>query len=84
MFYEGMYDMTTSDEYTFHEVFPKAVLKSTNAKTEQINFGKYKPFASIQCTSVGSKNAGKVRAGRYLLCDDLIKNHKKNLLYNFI
>ena len=72
MFYEGMYDITTSDEYTFHEVFPKAILKSTNAKTEQINFGKYKPFSSIQCTSVGSKNAGKVRAGRYLLCDDLV------------
>ena len=77
MFYEGMYDMTTSDEYTtsaeycWGEIF-QVPLQATNAKAETINFGKYKPFASIQCTSVGSKNAGKVRCNRYLYCDDLI------------
>lgn len=31
-----------------------------------------KPFPSIQCTSVGSKNAGKVRASKLLLIDDMI------------
>ena len=34
--------------------------------------GKYKPFPSVQCTSVGSKNAGKVRASKFLLVDDMI------------
>jgi len=47
-------------------------LEGTNAKTETINFKKYKPFPNIQCTSIGSKNAGKVRCNRYLYCDDLI------------
>ena len=39
---------------------------------EQFNIGKYKPFPSVQCTSVGSKNAGKVRASKFLLVDDMI------------
>lgn len=73
MFYDGIYDITTnSDEYTWNEIFPDVTLQSTNAKTETINFNKYKPFPNIQCTSIGSKNAGKVRCNRYLYCDDLI------------
>ena len=73
MFYDGIYDITmNSDEYTWSEIFPNVTLQSTNAKTETINFNKYKPFPNIQCTSIGSKNAGKVRCNRYLYCDDLI------------
>lgn len=71
MFYDGVLDITTSAEYCWGEIF-QVPLQATNAKAETINFGKYKPFASIQCTSVGSKNAGKVRCNRYLYCDDLI------------
>lgn len=73
MFYDGVLDITTnSTEYTWNEIFPDVHLQATNAKAETINFDKYKPFSNIQCTSVGSKNAGKVRCNRYLYCDDLI------------
>lgn len=73
MFYDGVLDITTNNvEYTWQEIFPQARLKSTDAKREQINFNSYKPFPNLQCSSVGSKNAGKVRANRYLFCDDLI------------
>lgn len=73
MFYRGVLDITTDAlEYTWGEIFPNVTLQATNAKAQTINFGKYKPFSSIQCTSVGSKNAGKVRTNRYLYCDDLI------------
>ena len=73
MFYDGVLDITTNNtEYTWSEIFPNVKLQATNAKAETINFDKYKPFANIQCTSVGSKNAGKVRCNRYLYCDDLI------------
>ena len=54
------------------EIFPDVPFQSSNAKLQEINFGKYKPYASIQCSSIGSKNAGKVRTNRYLYCDDLI------------
>ena len=73
MYYDGVYDIVTNtDEYTWNEIFPDLHVTSTNAKMEQFNIGKYKPFPSLQCTSVGSKNAGKVRANKFLLCDDLI------------
>lgn len=73
MYYDGMYDIVTNaDEYAWNEIFPNLHVTSTNAKTEQFNVGKYKPFPSVQCTSVGSKNAGKVRASKFLLVDDMI------------
>lgn len=73
MYYDGVQDiLTNSDEYTWHEIFPDLRVTSTNAKMEQLNIGKYKPFPNLQCTSVGSKNAGKVRCNKFLLCDDLI------------
>ena len=72
-FYKGVLDITTdANEYTWSEIFPDVNLQSTNAKLQEINFGKYKPYSSIQCSSIGSKNAGKVRTNRYLYCDDLI------------
>lgn len=72
VYYRAVLNITTNEDYLVADVFPNFKLESTNAKAETINFGKYKPFANIQCTSVGSKNAGKVRANRYLYCDDLI------------
>lgn len=74
MYYDGIYDITTSDEYTWSEIFPDVKITNTNAKSEQINFGAYKQHANVQCTSIGSANAGKVRVSPhgYLMCDDLI------------
>lgn len=73
MFYDGVLDITTNyEEYTWSEIFPDVKLQSTDAKRQRINFDKQKAYSNIQCTSVGSKNAGKVRCNRYLYCDDLI------------
>ena len=73
MYYDGVYQMVTdSDEYTWHEIFPDLNITGTNAKMQQFNVGKYKPFPSLQTASVGSENAGKVRASKFLLVDDMI------------
>lgn len=73
MFYDGTLDIVTNqDDYAWHEIFPDLSVTRTDAKMEQFNVSKYKPFPSMQCTSVGSKNAGKVRASKYLLVDDMI------------
>jgi hypothetical protein len=80
MYFDGVYDIVTnSDEYTWSEIFPNLHVTSTNAKLEQFNIGKYKPFPSVQCTSVDSKNSGKVRSSKYLLVDDLIGGVKEAL-----
>lgn len=73
MYYDGVVDIVTdTDEYTWHTIFPRLKVTSTNAKMEQLNIGKYKPFPSLQTASVGSKTAGKVRASKFLLVDDMI------------
>lgn len=85
MFYDGVIDITTNtDEYCWNEIFPNVHLQATDAKRETVNFNKYKPFANLQCTSVGSKNAGKVRCNRYLYCDDLIGGIEEALNKNIL
>lgn len=83
MYYDGVYDIVSNDlEYTWHEIFPELEITKTNAKMEQFNVGAYKPFPSIQCTSTGAKNAGKVRANQYLIVDDMIGNIEEALNKN--
>lgn len=73
MYYDGVYQMVSdTEEYTWDEIFPDLHVTSTNAKMQQFNIGKYKPFPSLQTASVGSENAGKVRASKFLLVDDMI------------
>lgn len=73
MYYDGVYQMVSNtQEYTWNEIFPELQITSTNAKMQQFNIGKYKPFPSVQTASVGSENAGKVRASKFLLIDDMI------------
>ena len=73
MYYDGEYQIVSdTDEYTWDEIFPDLHVTSTNAKMQQFNIGKYKPFPSLQTASVGSENAGKVRASKFLFVDDMI------------
>lgn len=73
MYYDGVLDIISNEsEYCWSEIFPTRKISSTNAKMEQINIDKYKPFPNLQCTTKGSNNSGKVRCSKFLLCDDLI------------
>lgn len=72
MFYDAVLAITTNEEYNWKDVFPDVSIESQNAKMETLNFGKFKPFKTLQCRSIDSKNAGVVRCNRYLYCDDLI------------
>lgn len=85
MYYDGVYQMVSdSDEYTWHDIFPDLKITSTNAKMQQFNVGKYKPFPSLQTASVGSENAGKVRASKFLLVDDMIGKLEEALNENIL
>lgn len=72
MFYESVDAMMCSSEYKYAEIFPEVKKQSSNAKDLKLNFGKYKPFKSLQCVSIGQNMAGQFRANRYILIDDLI------------
>ena len=68
--------MDKEGEYHWQDVFPGLRVISTNAKDMLIDIGRDKKdgkrFPTLEFSSVGSGNAGKVRAEQLLYCDDLI------------
>ena len=80
-FLRGAYDeclriLDPQGEYLWHDVFPTVQIVKTNAQDMMIDLGEDKKrgkrFATLEFSSVGSGNAGKVRAENLLYCDDLV------------
>ena len=63
-------------DYKFNDVFPAVRVVNTNAQDMMIDLGEKetdaKRFMTFEFSSIGSGNAGKVRAGNLLYCDDLV------------
>lgn len=68
--------MDKEGDYLWHDVFPELSVISTNAKDMLIDIGRDKKdakrFTTLEFSSIGSGNAGKVRAEQLLYADDLI------------
>ena len=68
--------MDPKGDYLWSDVFPQLRVINTNAKDMMIDVGESrkdcKRFATLEFSSIGSGNAGKVRAEQLLYCDDLI------------
>ena len=80
-FLHGAYEeclrlMDPQGDYLWHDIFPEYKVISTNAKDMMIDVGKDrrdgKRFTTLEFSSIGSGNAGKVRAENLLYCDDLV------------
>lgn len=80
-FLRGMYGeigriLDPTGDYCFQDVFPEVHVINTNAQDMMIDLGKdkrdAKRFATFEFSSIGSGNAGKVRAENLLYCDDLV------------
>ncbi len=76
-FLRGVYDeilrmLEPGGEYLWSEIFPATHLVNTNARDMQIDLGRRKRFPTIETGSIGSGNAGRIRASGLLYCDDLI------------
>lgn len=80
-FLRGVYDeclriMGPGSEYLWQDVFPDMKIIRTNAQDMMIDIGRDrkdgKRFSTLEFSSIGSGNAGKVRAQRLLYCDDLV------------
>lgn len=80
-FLRGAYDecmriLQPDGEYLWHDVFPGVQIVKTNAQDMMIDLGTDKKsgkrFATLEFSSIGSGNAGKVRAENLLYCDDLV------------
>lgn len=75
-FLRGVYEecqriMQPDGDYLWQEVFPNVKVVKTNAQDMMIDLGTPKRFATLEFSSIGSGNAGKVRAEQLLYCDDL-------------
>lgn len=82
-FLRGVYDeclriMDPQGDYLWKDVFPRVQVVKTNAQDMMIDLGedkkKGKRFATLEFSSIGSGNAGKVRAENLLYCDDLVSD----------
>ena len=76
-FLRGVYDEISRiigrrSEYLYKSVFPMAPLVGTNAKDLMLDLERKKRFSTFEFSSIGSGNAGKIRAGNILYCDDLV------------
>ena len=76
-FLRGLYDeiqriVGRRSEYLWQKVFPETRLVGTNAKDLMMDLGSRKRFSTFEFSSIGSGNAGKIRAANILYCDDLI------------
>lgn len=76
-FLRGVYDeclriVDPKGEYLWCDVFPNVRVCSTNAQDMKIDLGTPKRFTTLEFSSIGSGNAGKVRAEQLLYCDDLV------------
>lgn len=58
-------------EYTWREIFPDVEIENWNAKEQEINLGKFKPFKSLTCRALGASQTGVTRCEGILYCDDL-------------
>ena len=77
-FLRGVYDeclrvMDPGGEYLWGDVFPNVRIVNTNAKDMRIDLDRPQRFETLEFSSVGSGNAGKVRAESLLYCDDLVE-----------
>ena len=76
-FLRGVYDeiirmLDPEGEYKWAEIFPSVKVVNTYAKDMRIDLDTNKRFQTFEFSSVGSGNAGKVRATNLLYCDDLV------------
>lgn len=77
-FLRGVYDEVlrilegNGGEYLWRDVFPEIKISGTNAKDMRVDLDKSQRFETFEFSSIGSGNAGKVRAETLLYCDDLV------------
>ena len=79
-FYNGMTEiLTSSDKYTYYEIFPESRLVQTNADEKTINLKEKKRFATITCRPIDGQITGSTEAtpDGVVYLDDTVKNEEE-------
>lgn len=72
MVYNECQRIITELDYSWTDIFPDVKIVGTDASRLRIDLNTHKSFETMEFSSIGSGNAGKVRCNNYLFCDDLI------------
>jgi hypothetical protein len=80
-FYSEFYNLVTSSEYTFNEIFPNVKLESKSAEKKEINLNTPDRFATLTCRGIDGTWTGAVdiSSDGYLYVDDLVRDRVESL-----
>lgn len=80
-FYSEVYNLTTSEEYTFNEIFPDVHLEKKSADKKELNYDKPDRFPTLTCRGIDGTWTGAVdiSSDGYLYVDDLVRDRTESL-----
>ncbi|MDF2902848.1 MAG: hypothetical protein K0S25_486 [Bacillus sp. (in: firmicutes)] len=80
-FYSEFYNLVTSPEYTFNEIFPGVKLESKSAEKKEINLNTPDRFSTLTCRGIDGTWTGSVDISKdgYLYVDDLVRDRVESL-----
>lgn len=80
-FYSEVYNLTTSPEYTFSEIFPDVQLESKSAEKKELNYNMPDRFSTLTCRGIDGTWTGSVdiSSDGYLYVDDLVRDRTESL-----
>lgn len=80
-FFSEVFNLTTSEDYTFSEIFPDVKLESKSAEKNELNYNTPDRFSTLTCRGIDGTWTGGVDISEdgYLYVDDLIRDRKESL-----
>lgn len=77
--YDGVMEIISDPEYTWHDIFPEAKLQGTNAKETTINLERNGRFKTWTFRSIDGSLTGATRCDKILTADDLVSGIEEAL-----
>lgn len=80
-FYTDVMKLTTSEEYTFSEIFPDVRVQATSADKKELRYDETESFATLTCRGIDGTWTGAVdiSADGYLYVDDMVRDRTESL-----
>lgn len=80
-FYDEILKLTTSDDYTFNEIFPDCILCDKSGEYKTLKYNKTESFDSLVCRGIDGTWTGAVdiSSDGYLYVDDMVRDRTESL-----
>lgn len=80
-FYTDVLKLTTSEEYTFSEIFPQIKFPQTSSDKNELRYDEVESFATLTCRGIDGTWTGAVdiSADGYLYVDDMVRDRTESL-----